>query len=320
VPYNKNITILPANNNRTMKINLYSVLPLLFLFTASTGARAQVKKNLQPVFNANEQFEFKKTISIEVFDGKQPTSKQLERITLALSIIGKDATGKVMMRAQYKSRSGRTEDATKKEVTGYDSDAPEEFVKASNVEELRNANQNFKEFNGALLNKPFTIYVNERSGSVEVTGIDSLVTEALKDVSASNAIYLEGFSKGIRSVFNNEALTATLEAAFNYLPGKLVGTGDGWTKSIKEMETNLKLGYIVKSVQPDSIGIQVVAGPVVNNEYKVTVGKKGNITIDTKTGVLMRYAVRSEVKSVPGSGGNYLATSTEQYELVRIKQ
>jgi hypothetical protein len=303
-----------------MKIKVYSLLTLLLLFTAATATQAQVKKNIQPVFNPNERFELKKTTTIEVFDGTQPTAKQTERITLALSIIGKDATGKVMMRAQYTKRSGSTEDCTKKEITGYDSDAPEAFVKVSTVEEIRNANQYFKEFNGALLNKPFTIYINERSGTLEVTGIDTLVMEALKNVSILNAAFRDGFSKGIRSVFNNEALKTTLEATFNYLPGKPVGAGDGWTKSIKEMETDLKLEYMVKSVQSDSIGILAVAPPVVNNEYKVTVGKKGNLTIDAKSGVLVRSVMRNEVKSVPGSGGKYLATSTEQFELVRVRE
>lgn len=304
----------------SMKINIYPLLNLILLFATTLGTQAQVKKTIQPVFNPDEQFEFKNTIVTEVFDGKLPTVKQAFSYTLALNIIGNDASGKVMVRAQYIKQNDRTEDLVKKEITGYNSDAPEALINASKIAAVRSTNQHYKEFNGAMLKKPFTIYIEELSGSVEVTGIDTLVTEALKNVSISDAAYLDGFSQGVRSVCNNEAMKGTLEAALNYLPGKPVGTGDGWTKNIQVEGTNLKLGYMVKSVQPDSIGVMAIASAVENSEYHVTVSKKGNLTIDGKTGLPIRSVMQSEIKSAPGSGGKFLMIKTERNELARVKK
>jgi hypothetical protein len=303
-----------------MKSNFYPVLSLLLLFTVSVGIQAQVKKTIQLVFNPAEKFEIKNISSSEAFNGDQQAFKQKSSSTLLLNVIGKDTTGRVMMRAQYTKHNDRMEVIAQKEITGYNSEAPEAFIKAGGSEEIRNENQHTREFRGAMLNKPFTIYVDERSGSVKITGIDTLVTEALKNVISSNAEYLEGYSKGIRSVVNNEEMESNLEAVFNYLPGKPVGTGDGWTKNIKVEETDLKLGYIVKSIQSDSIGILAVAPPVVNNEYQVAVAKKGNLTIDARSGLLIHSTMRSEVRSVPGSGGQLLMINTNRYELVRVKQ
>ena len=153
----------------------------------------------------------------------------------------------------------------------------DEFINASKTEELRSMNQHIREIRGAILNKPFTIYFNEKSDSVELTGVDTLVTEALKIISDSASQALSGLS---------QELTTTLDAAFSYLPDKPVGAGDGWTKNAKVGELDLKLGYNVKSVQADSICI-LAAGSEVHKEYNLAVSQKRSVTIDARTGLLM---------------------------------
>jgi hypothetical protein len=299
-----------------MKINICTLFSLLLLLTGATGTHAQVKKSIQPVFNANEQFELKNTISTESFYQKQQVLKDISGFTLALNVIGKDTTGKVIMQAQYIKQNRKIENIAKSEINGYNSDDPDEFIKASKREEERIVNQGMREFADAMQNKPFTIYFNEKSVSVEVTGIDTLVTEALKMISDSDALDLDAYGQDVRSTINNAAVAGYVKEAFSYLPGKPVGRGDGWSKNIKVANTDLKLGYLVKSVQGDSIGIEAEASTE-NNEYKLAVSQKGNLTIDAKTGLLIRSVMRSEVKPIPGIR-RYLILTTEQYELTRV--
>jgi hypothetical protein len=301
-----------------MNIKIYPVFILPFLCFSSIVSRAQVKKNIQPVFNANEQFELKNTICSEKFQEKQQIINDISSFTFALNVIGKDTTGKVIMRAQYIKQNRKIENIVKGEINGYNSDDPNEFIKASKTEEERIVNQGMRELADAMQNKPFTIYFTERSVSVEVTGIDTLVTEALKMISDSDALDLDAYGQDVRSAINNEAVARYVKEAFSYLPGKPVGRGDGWSKNIKVANTDLKLGYLVKSVQSDSIGIEAEASTE-NNEYKLAVSQKGNLTIDARTGLLVRSAMRTEVKTIPGIRAQYLFVTTEQYELTRVK-
>ena len=79
------------------------------------------------------------------------------------------------------------------------------------------------------------------------------------------------------------------------------------------------MGYMVKSVQPDSINILVIPNPIATTEYKMTASVKGNLVIDAKTGLLIRSALQLDAKSTPGSGGNFWVVKKDVCELVRIK-
>ena len=293
---------------------------VLLLFNASIGAQAQIKKNIQLVFNPNEQFEFRNTLNTEVFkENQQLAIKQINHFTLALHIIGKDTAGKVMIQAKYIKNGYKNEDIAKKEITGYNSDSPDEFINASRTEDERSQNQTSKELLEGMLHKPFTIYINERSGRVVVTGIDTLVTEALKGLSISDPQYREGYGQGIRTVYNNEMMAGRLVSAFNYIPGKPVNIAAGWTKNVGVEGILFKVGYAIKSMQPDSISILAEPSPLVNTKIHISTSRKGNLTIDAKTGLLIRSSIRNEIKPSPDNGRQFLNVLTEENELVRIK-
>ena len=209
-----------------MKMKIYPLSTILLLFTASIGAQAQLKKNIQLLFKPNDQFELKDTVSMIQYEGKQLGSRQIATFTLALNVLEKDPLGRIIIRARFTKQTDKSEDILKKVVTGYNSDDPSLFVKNSITKEERVANQCYKEVKDGLINKSFTVYVFE-SGMVKVTGYDSIVTEALKNVSIEDAEYRAGYCEGIKQAFNNEEVESRLEATFNYLPGKLVGIGDG---------------------------------------------------------------------------------------------
>ena len=295
------------------------LFPALLLTAVATSQVKPAKKDIKPTFTAGQQFEFKNTYSVDLLDAKTKTMHQEYTFTLLLDVAGKDPAGKTMIRAQYTKVSDRTEDLAKKETTGYNSEAPDEIIALSKTEALRNDNIRHRQFKEATLGKPFTIYFNESNGGFEVTGIDTLVERALQQVKGADAAYIAGFAEGIRSVFNNKELKDKLETAFSYLPGKPVGVGDGWSKNeVQEMGT-LKVGYVIKSAQPDSIGILVLSTPAVNKEYGVSVVRKGNLVVDAKTGLLVRSAIREDATPIPGNTSQVSMITTVKNEL-RVKK
>lgn len=295
------------------------LIPALLVAAVATSQVKSAKKDIKPSFTTGTQFEYKNTVAVDVFNAKTKAMHQEYAFTLLLDVAGKDAAGKTMIRAQYTTVSDRTEDLAKKELSGYNSEAPDEIIGLSKTEALRSDNIRTRQFKEATLHQPFTIYFIESNGGFEVTGIDTLVENALKNVKGTDAEYMAGFAEGVRSVVNNKELKNKLETAFGYVPGKPVGAGEGWTKNeVQEMGT-LKIGYVMKSAQQDSIGILVLSAPVVNKEYGVSIVKKGNLVVDAKTGLLIRSATRQDATPIAGNNSQVSMVTTEKNEL-RIKQ
>lgn len=295
------------------------LIPALFAAAVATAQVKPVKKDIKPTFTPGAKFEYKNTVAVDVFSAKTKTMHQEYVFTLLLDVAGKDAAGKTMIRAQYTQVSDKTEDLAKKELSGYNSEAPDEFIGQSKTEALRSDNIRTRQFKEATLSKPFTIYFNESNGGFEVTGIDTLVEDALKHVKGADAEFMAGYAEGVRSVCNNKELKDKLEAAFRYVPGKPVGIGEGWSKTEVQEIGTLKVGYVMKSVQQDSIGILVLSAPVVNKEYGLSVVKKGNLVVDAKTGLLIRSATRQDATPVAGNNSGVSMVTTEKNEL-RVKQ
>ncbi|SHN46131.1 DUF6263 family protein [Chitinophaga sp. CF418] len=296
---------------------------LLFLglsLTYTAFSQTQAKKNLKLTFTPGEEFDYKSSMIIDVTQAKQPMIRQELAYTLLWKVIGKDATGKTMIRAAYTSLRQKKEDRSKQETTGYDSDMPDQFIKTSNGEKEQFLNLHYRQFNDALIGQAFTIYFDESNAGIKVTGVDTITDNALDKVQIDDAEYKEGFRQGVKSMSNNEEIQKQLEAAFDYLPGKPVGIGDGWTKNKPLEMATLKLGYVVKSIQPDSMAVLLISSPVINNDYQMSVGMQGNLTIDAKTGLLIHSATRQESKSVPGSQEQVSMITTEKFELIRRKK
>jgi hypothetical protein len=301
-----------------MKSKVYSLSTILLLFIAFT--RIQAQENTIPlVFNTGEKFELNNTLGTEIFRKKKLTTTQIAHFTLALHIIKRDTAGKVQIQAQYIKNDYRNEELAKNEITGYNSEMPDLFINASHNDKERSQDQASKEFLAEMLNKPFTIYINEKTGRIEVTGIDTLVKEALKEVTVSDANYLKGYKEGVQKTYSNVMMMERLVSAFNYVPAKPENLADGWFKNVAVGGIVFRVKYNIQLKQPDSISILAEPVRLVNHKRYIATNRMGNVVIEAKTGILIRSSMHYEIKpALPGSQ-EFLNALTEENELIRLK-
>jgi hypothetical protein len=63
----------------------------------------------------------------------------------------------------------------------------------------------------------------------------------------------------------------------------------------------LKVDYSVKSEEGDNMEIVVSSASAINNEIQASYSRKGTITVDTKTGLVVRSSVKDDMKPRAGN-------------------
>lgn len=278
-----------------------SAVLLMGLIFFSTIASGQVKRTIIPALNPGEQYIFRNTAISDIHEDGVRTINQNFSVSWFLRVIGKTADGRLMLKATYLKINQRTEHLFTHDLTGFNSDDFKEFVVKSTSEELHQQNERLRKLGEGMLGKSFTLYINPEWRVSEVTGVDTLINSALSGMGEEDAGFMESFGKTIRGMVNNEEIRKVFDAALSYIPEEEVGVGDKWSKDENHQVGPLKVDYTVKSEEGENMEIAVSSASAINNEIQAAYSRKGTITVDTRTGLLVRSSVKDDMKPRAGN-------------------
>ena len=262
---------------------------------------AQVKRAIIPALAPGEQYIFRNNTISDIHEDGVRAINQNFSTSWFLRVIGKTAQGKLMIRATYMKINQRTEHLFTRELTGFNSDDFKEFVVKSTNDELHRKNDQLRKLGEGMLGKSFTVYINSDWRVDEVTGVDTLVTTALDGMGEEDPAVAQSFGKSTRVVINNEEIRKIFDGAFSYIPEEEVGVGDKWYKDDSHHVGSLRIEYTVKSETANETEIAVSSASVVNNDIQASYSRKGTITVDTKTGLLLSSSVKDDMKPRAGN-------------------
>jgi len=277
-----------------------STVLLTGLIFFSSILSAQVKRAIAPVLNPGEQYILKNTTISDIHEDGVRAINQNFVTSWFLRVIGKTAEGKLMIRATYLKINNRTEHLFTHDLTGFNSDDFKEFVIKSVGDELHTQNDQLRKLGEGMLGKSFTVYINADWRVAEVTGVDTLINSALEGMEEDPAA-MQGFAKATRLTVNNEEIKKIFDGAFSYIPEEEVGVGDKWYKDDNHHVGALRAEYSVKSEEGNEMEIAVSSASVINNDIQASYSRKGTITVDTKTGLLLRSSVKDDMKPRAGN-------------------
>jgi hypothetical protein len=280
------------------KKNAVLLIGLIFLSTISSG---QVKWKIIPALNPGEQYTFRNTAISDIHEDAVRTYNQNFSTSWFLRVIGKTPAGKLMVRATYLKISQKTEHLFTHDLTGFDSDDFKAVVAKSSTDELRVQNERLRKFGEGVLGKSFTLYINPEWRVDEVTGVDTLINSVLAAMGDEDPAFLESFGKTTRGTVNNEEIRKVFDGLFSYMPEEAVGVGDKWSKEENHQVGPLTVDYTVKSEEVTNMEIAVSSASAINNEIQVAYLRKGTITLDTRTGLMVRSSIKDDMKPRAGN-------------------
>ncbi|PSL25860.1 DUF6263 family protein [Chitinophaga ginsengisoli] len=278
-----------------------STVLLTGLIFFSSILSAQVKRAIIPVLTPGEQYIFKNTTISDIHDDGVRAINQSFSTSWVLRVVGKTAQGKLMIRATYMKINQRTEHLFTHDLTGFNSDDFKEFVVKSVGDELHTKNDQLRKLGEGMLGKSFTVYINPDWRVDEVTGVDSLINIALDGMEEQNQAVAQSFGKATRGTVNNEEIRKIFDGAFSYVPEEEVAVGDKWYKDDNHHVGPLRAEYIVKSEEANEMEIAVSSATSINNDIQASYSRKGTITVDVKTGLLLRSSVKDDMKPRAGN-------------------
>lgn len=278
-----------------------SVVLLTGLIFVSTILTGQVRKTIIPTLNPGEQYIFKNTTINDIHEDGVRTINQTYTANWFLRVIGKTADGKVMMKATYLKIQQRTEHLFTHEATGFNSDDFKEYVVKSLNDDLHAQNDRLRKLCEGMMGKSFTLYFDDNLRINKVTGVDTLIENALIGMDEQASPALQSFQKTTRGTINNEEIWKVFDGAFVYIPDEAVGTGDKWSKDENHNVGPLKVNYVVKSEEDSNMEIAVSSAAAINSDIQVSYSRKGTITVDTKTGLLVQSSIKDDMKPRAGN-------------------
>lgn len=278
-----------------------STVLLTGLIFFSSILTAQVKRAIIPVLAPGEQYIFRNNTISDIHEDGVRAINQNFSTSWFLRIIGKTAQGKLMIRATYMKINQRTEHLFTHDLTGFNSDDFKEFVVKSTNDELHRKNDQLRKLGEGMLGKSFTVYINSDWRVDEVTGVDTLVNIALDGMGEEDPAVAQSFGKSTRAIINNEEIRKIFDGAFSYIPEEEVGVGDKWYKDDNHHVGSLRVEYTVKSENGNETEIAVSSASAVNNDIQASYSRKGTITVDTKTGLLLSSSLKDDMKPRAGN-------------------
>ncbi|PWV56363.1 DUF6263 family protein [Chitinophaga sp. S165] len=274
------------------------LMSLIFFSIISSG---QVKRTINPVLNPGEQYIFKNTTISDIHEDGVRAINQNYSTSWFLRVIGKTAEGKLMVKATYLKINQKNEHLFTHDITGFNSDDFKEFVVKSTSGELHEQNDRLRKLNEGILGKSFNVYFNADWRVDKVTGVDTLVSIALDGMGEEDPAVIQSYGKTVRSTINNEEIAKIFDGAFSYVPEEEIGIGDKWNKDENHHVGPLRAEYVVKSEEGNEMEIAVSSAAVVNNEIQASYSRKGTITVDIKTGLLVKSSVKDDMKPRAGN-------------------
>jgi len=296
-----------------MKIQYYFLVIAAVALTQNT--LAQNKKLIRPVFTPEKQFELSTTLEKEYYAGKESMTNQLYRHNYQLTVLSKDTNQTTTIRATYKGIYFILGDKKKGTITGFDSQRPDSMVGAARDEDSRYTNDLYMQYNLALIDQSFTIYINQKGTIEKVTGVDSTSDYALTKIKGRDPEYIRGFRASIKASDENEDLKATLQRAFDYTTSRPVGIGDSWIRSCPTDLDPINVNYTLKAAGGDSLQVALAASTL-NQKYKMTIKKTGTYTIDTQSGLLRNGSMREDIVTTAANPQQTRMTTREKYTLL----
>ncbi|TWV91990.1 DUF6263 family protein [Chitinophaga pinensis] len=277
------------------------VVLMMGLISLSSISSGQVKKSIIPVLNPGEQYIFRNTAISDIHEDGVRAINQTASTSWFLRVIGKTTSGKLMLRGTYLKINQRTEHLFTHDLTGFNSDDFNEFVVKSTSEDLHLQNDRLRKLGEGMLGKSFTIYITPDWHVDQVTGVDTLVNNALAGMEEDDASIAQGFGKTMRGTISNEELRKVFDDALAYIPDAEVGVGDKWSKEGNHQIGALQVDYAVKSDDGNHMEIAVSSGTAINSDIQASYSRKGTITVDVKTGLVTQSAVKDDMKPRAGN-------------------
>lgn len=278
-----------------------SVVLLTGLIFVSAILTGQVKKTIIPTLNPGEQYIFKNTTINDIHEDGVRAINQTYSASWFLRIVGKTATGNVMVRATYMKINQKTEHLFSHETTGFNSEDFKEFVVKSLNDELHAQNDRLRKLGEGMIGKSFTMYFDDKLQIEKVTGVDTLIDIALANIDEPESGGLQKFEKSTRGAINDDEMMKIFEGAFIYMPDEPVGMGDKWSKNENHNVGPLRVDYAVKSDEGNNMEIGVSSGSAINTDIQVSYSRKGTITVDNKTGLLVQSSIKDDMKPRAGN-------------------
>ncbi|MBW8683086.1 DUF6263 family protein [Chitinophaga rhizophila] len=278
-----------------------TVVLLVGLISISTILTGQVKKTIIPVLHPGEQYIFRSTIISDIHEDGVKAINQSYSYSWFLRVIGKNAAGKNLIRATYLKINHKTEHLFTRESSGFNSDDFKEFVVKSLNDEQHKQNDRLRKLGEGMMGKSFTLYFDENMQINEVTGLDTLINIALAGMEEENTPAQQEFEKSTRGLINNEEVQKIFENAFAYVTEDAVGVGDKWSSNETHNVGPVRVEYVVKSEDGSNLDITASSTTVTNNDIQVAYSRKGTITVDSKTGMLVNATIKDDMKPRGGA-------------------
>ena len=296
-----------------MKIHLY--LPVIATLAFTLNTYAQEKKLIRPVFTPEKQFEFTTTLKKDLYENKKLSTRQFFEYNFLLTVLSKDTGETIILRATYKGIHFIIDNKKEGKIQGFDSQYPDSIIsKGKNKGSMANEN-GYLQFNRAMLDQSFTIYLNRKGTIDKVTGVDSVSDYALTKVTGMEEEYMQGFRAGIKSSNENEDAKGTFQKAFDYITPKPAGVGESWVRSGTTDIGDINVNYTLKAAMGDSLQVFVAAN-VLNQKYKMTINKSGIFTVDAQSGLLRNARIREEIVSTAANPNQIRMNTSENYTLL----
>jgi hypothetical protein len=288
-----------------------SVIATVFL---AINIQAQSKKMIFPVFTPEKQLNLTTKLKKDYYEGKKLSTRQLYEYNYLLTVLSKDSNGITILKATYKGIRFITDNRKEGKITGFDSQYPDSMVNKSRDENTRATNDLYRQFNSAMLGQSFTVYLNKKGEIEKVTGVDSASDYALIQVKGRQEEYMQGFRAAIKSSDENKEAKDNIRKAFDYITPRPAAVGESWVKSNTTDIGDINVNYTLGAARTDSIQVSIAAN-VLNQQYKMTINKKGTFTIDARSGLLLNASIREDIISTPANPNQIRMSTSENYIL-----
>lgn len=261
----------------------------LFIGVAITALAAVVAKKVDLKLNLEEGKEYVQITTVESLTkqtmmGQTQEINQMVEATTKMKVIEK-GNGTDTYEISYGSISMSMEGMGQKQTFTSDTTSLEMVDPMSKI------------FAG-LTDKMFTAKITEKGKVQEVSGLEEMVTEAIKEMPGGEAM-----QEQIMGSFGDNGLTKTLETTTDIFPDKAVKPGDEWTKT-QYTSTGFPLiattTYKLKSLENGVAVIEVSAKLETDSENATTEiqGLEATMYYDgTRTGMLNMDAATGWVTS-----------------------
>ena len=155
-----------------------------------------------------------------------------------------------------------------------------------------------KVFSG-IVNKPFSMRVDEEGRVLELTGFDKIITDMIDSLGLDAQMKTQVLAS-MKDQFNEQTMKDNMAQLFTIFPNKEIKVGDSWDKSYTtggKMAGKFTTTYTVKEIEGDHVTMSTKTkiGPI-DNTTEIDGTQTGNIIVDSKTGLMINAEYNQDIK------------------------